>query len=506
MEILNNLGTAIVNFISVKSLLVLFASSALGMIVGALPGLTATLGIVLLTGLTFSMSPGDAMTILMGVYVGAIYGGSITAIMINVPGTGSAAATCLDGYPLACKGEGASAIRVTRAASIVGTLLGAIALATITPLITKLALQFTSAEYFMLALFGVLICGSVSASDLSIKGWIAGLFGVFIALVGIDMIQARERFTFGIPSLKSGINVIPAMIGFFAIPQILKTLKHGRGSSIKERNPDAAGKVNTLDMLRKHISLILRTSAIGVGIGALPGVGENIAAWLAYDHGKKTSKNPELFGTGCYEGVIAPETANNAAIGGALIPMLSLAVPGSPPTAVLMGALLLHGIRPGPMLVQEFPMFTYEICVLLFFASIMLWVVGVTLAKPINKIIDIPHGILMPIVAVLCIIGAYSLNLSRFDLVMMFVFGVIGYIFETMGYPSAAIVLGMILGGLLDENFRRALIVNDGNIGVFVTRPISLIFFLGVVYTFVGPIISRKIANSFRNIAKNTED
>lgn len=507
MEGLINFFVVLESFLTFESFLLLLLSTTLGVVIGALPGLTATLGIALLTGLTFTVPKIYALTVLMGVYFGAIYGGSITAILINIPGTGSAAATCLDGYPLALKGEAGSAIRITRAASVFGTFFGALCLVLITPIVTKLALQFTSAEYFLLALFGILICGSVSASDLAIKGWAAGIIGIFIAMVGIDPLQGMARFTFGNRNLLSGINVIPPMIGFFAIPQIIKTLCSEKDKKNElQKNEHSGKKVSTIGMLLKHKWLIARSAAIGVGVGALPGVGENIAAWLAYGNAMKTSKHPKEFGSGIYEGIIAPEVANNAAIGGALIPLLSLAIPGSPPTAVLLGALLLHGIRPGPMLHAEFPMFLYEISSLLFLGSLMLWVVGVLFSKPLEKVITIPNGILMPIVAALCIIGSYSINNSMFDLVIMFVFGIIGYALTVMEYPSAAIVLGMILGGLLDENLRRALMVSRGSIMPFFVRPIALVFSIAVLYTIIGPFISQKIRTKLTDMAKSSGD
>ena len=506
MQVIQSVIDALLMYATPTGLLALFGSTTLGVIIGALPGLTATLGLVMLVGLTYSLSGVMGLTVLMGVYIGAIYGGSITAITINVPGTGSAAATCLDGYPLALKGQGASAIRITRAASIFGTFVGAIALMFITPVLASLALMFTSAEYTTLTLFGILICGSVTAKDLPIKGWIAGFMGVLISLVGIDGLLAQPRFTFGITGLMSGINPIPSMIGFFAIPQIIKQLRNGGERDYKPVLENSTQQVRTIPMLLKNKLLIAKSTLIGLGIGLLPGVGENIAAWLAYGNAKSSSKTPERFGTGCYEGVIAPETANNAAIGGALIPMLCLALPGSPPAAVMLSALQLQGIRPGPMLTSTNPTFTYEMAILLILGSVILWVVGVLIAKPVTKIIDVPNGLLMPIVAVLCVIGTYSLNISRFDLIMMFVFGIIGYILDCMQYPSASIVLGMLLGVTLDVNLRRALMVSDGSLLPFVTRPIAILFLLAILYSLLGPIISKKMSSKFKDVATNTDD
>lgn len=500
MEFARQFGLLIIDPMAIA---LMTASSLLGILIGALPGLTATMGIALMTGLTYSASKVYALTILMGVYIGAIYGGSMSAILLNVPGTPSAAATALDGHQLARKGLAAEAIWVTRTASVIGTFLGIICLATITPLITKLALNFTSAEFFLLAVFGVLICGSISARDLPIKGWIAGLLGMFMAMIGIEDIHAAERFSMGMMELATGVPLIPAMIGFFAFPQIVKALRKGP-TGVLPVIEQGKMKTSLWPVIRNNIALILRSTGIGVFIGALPGVGEDVAAWLSYDNAKRSCKNGKDFGTGVYEGAIAPEVGNNAAIGGAMIPLLSLAVPGSPPAAVLLGALLLHGIRPGPMLTQEFPTFTAEITALMLLATIILWFCGVLIAKPITKVLRVPQGILMPIVAVLSIIGAYALNLNTFDLVVLFVAGIVGYALDEMGYSAAPIILGLILGGMIDSNFRRMLMISDGSLAPLYTRPICIIFLVLILWIVLGPLISKKLGGKFKQIAENT--
>lgn len=481
------------------------AASALGIVIGALPGLTATMGIALLTGLTYGVSKTYALVILMGVYVGAIYGGSMSAILLNVPGTPSAAATALDGHKMALKGLAAEAIWATRTASIIGTFLGLICLAFFTPIITKLALNFTSAEFFLLAVFGVLICGTISARDLPIKGWIAGLFGVFLAMIGIEDIHAVHRFTLGMMDLTTGIPLIPAMIGFFAFPQIIKALKHGPAGSMKVLEQGEV-KESLWPVIKRNIGLILRSTGIGVFIGALPGVGEDVAAWLSYDNAKRTCKNGKDFGTGVVEGAIAPEVGNNSAIGGALIPLLSLAVPGSPPAAVLLGALLLHGIRPGPMLSQEFPTFTAELTAILFMATVFLWVCGIIIARPMTQILKIPQGILMPVVAALSIIGAYALNLNTFDLAILFVFGVVGWVLDEMGYSAAPIILGLILGGMIDANMRRMLMLSGGSLEPLVTRPICIVLLILILWVVIGTLVSGRIAAKFKDIATHSGD
>ncbi len=487
---LTNLITEFFALIDINVLLVLFASTVLGVIIGALPGLTATMGIALLTGLTYNVPMEYTFSILMGIYVGAIYGGSISAILLNIPGTGSAAATALDGHQLALKGKAEMAIKVTRTASIIGTFVGVLALALVTPPLTKIALQFHSQEFFMLALFGVLICGTVGAKDLTIKGWIAGLLGMLIAFIRVDDIEGISRFTFGRVDLLSGISVIPAMIGFYAIPEVIKAFTRSSKVTVVQEKHDKKNKENPWIIVFKKIRVVIQSALIGVGIGALPGVGEDVAAWVAYDTAKKTSKNKKEFGTGLYEGAIAPEVGNNAAIGGALIPMLTLAVPGSPPAAVLLGALTLHGIRPGPMIGIESPGFIAKIAALLFLTVIVLWAVGNLLAKPMSKILKVPVEYLMPIVAVLSVIGAYAINLSMFDLLLVFIFGVIGYVLDKMEYSPAPIVLGLILGNMIDTKFRSALVTSNGDFLSFFTRPISLIIFLMILFTIIRQFIS----------------
>lgn len=472
----------------INIILLMLGSTALGVIIGALPGLTATMGIALLTGLTYNVPLEYTFTILMGVYIGAIYGGSISAILLNIPGTASAAATALDGHQLALQGKAETAIKVTRLASIIGTFIGVVALALLAPPLTKIALKFTSPEYFMLALFGVLICGSIAAEDLAIKGWIGGLLGMLVAFVRLDDIESISRFTFGNFSLLSGIAIIPAMIGFYALPEVIKAFARDEKFEVAEAKDTVKVKDNVFKIVFSKLRVIVQSSLIGIGLGALPGVGEDVAAWVSYDTAKRTSKDRALFGTGLYEGAIAPEVGNNAAIGGAIIPLLTLGVPGSPPAAVLLGALTLHGIRPGPMINIESPGFITQIAALLMLGVIALWVVGMILAKPMSKILKVPTVYLMPIVAALSVIGAYAINLSRFDLIMVFVFGVLGYLLSKMYYSPAPIVLGLILGNMIDVMFRRTLIVGNGSFLPFITRPISLIFFVFISITIISQI------------------
>jgi putative tricarboxylic transport membrane protein len=461
------------------TLLFFAGATLLGIMVGALPGLTATLAIALLTGVTYGLDTHAALVVLLGIYVGAIYGGSFTAIMLNIPGTPAAAATALDGYPLALKGEGARAKGYATIGSLIGTLFGLIILMALAPWISRLALQFTAVEFTLLALFGILICGSITSQDRPIKGWIAGVLGILLSTIGSDPVHGYPRFTFDAPVLLTGIALVPAMIGVFGIPQIIRTMK--APDAKHETIAEAKGILPSWKDFKKLVPLSLRSGAVGTGVGAIPGVGEDIASWSAYGLARKTSKNPEQFGKGSYEGVLAAETGNNAAIGGALIPLLTLAVPGSPPTAVLLGALWLHGIRPGPMLAVESPGFVYQIGAMLLVAACIMSVWGLLLARVVARVLTIPRPIFMPIIAVLCVLGAYSLNFNLFDVRIMLGIGLIYYLLTEMKYPAAPLILGLILGPLLDENLRRALAVHEGSLLPFITRPFALVFLLAIL-------------------------
>lgn len=467
------------------TLAILFGSVVLGIIFGAMPGLTSTLGVALLTALTYSMDTSLAMVCLLAIYVGGTYGGSYAAILINIPGTAAAAATAMDGYPLACKGDGGRAIGLTTTASAIGTTISMLFVVSISPIISKFALQFTSFEFFLLAFFGILISGTLTSPDLVIKGWIAGFLGLFLACIGRDQLQFYPRFTYGFPELESGIEVVPVLIGAFGIPQIIGVLKDkfqiGKTQKLQRIIPE-------IGTVLKNIPAIVRSALIGVGIGAVPGIGEDIAGWVSYGTAKNTSKHPETFGKGELKGVIASETANNACVGGAMIPLLNLGIPGSPPAAMLLGALMLHGVTPGPMITFEHPTFILEVASILLLASMAMWVAGMVLAKQVVKVLKIPTQIFMPVIGMLCVIGSYSLGLNIFNLYLMLPVGIICYFLIEMGYPIAPLVIGVILGPMADENIRRALMVSQGSFMPIFTRPVSLILFIIIVWTIASQL------------------
>ena len=356
-------------------------------------------------------------------------------------------------------------------------------LVSISPIISYFALQFTSFEFFLLAFFGILISGTLTSPDLVIKGWISGFLGLFMACVGRDLLQFYPRFTFGFSEMDSGIEVVPVLIGAFGIPQIIQVLKDrviiGEAQKFQKILPE-------FGTIIRNVPHIIRSALIGVGIGSVPGIGEDIAAWVSYGAAKNISKHPERFGKGEYTAVLSTETANNACVGGAMIPLLNLGIPGSPPAAMLLGALMLHGVTPGPMLTFEHPNFIIEVAAILLLASMAMWIVGMLLAKQVVKVLRIPPPLFMPIVGILCIIGSYSLGLNVFNLYLMLPVGIISYFLTEMGYPIAPLVIGVILGPMADENLRRALMVSQGSFLPVFTRPVSLILFLIIVWTIVS--------------------
>ena len=487
MFIIERLGFFFVSVYHLASnpinVLILFGAVLMGIIFGAMPGLTATLGVALLTTLTYGMNTNTAMIALMAIYVGAVYGGSYSSILINIPGTAAAAATALDGYPLACKGEGGRALGLTTTASAIGTMIGMLFVVSMSPLISALALQFTSFEFFLLAFFGIIISGTLTSPDMAVKGWIAGFLGLFLAVIGRDRLQFFPRFTFGLSDFDGGLDVVPVLIGAFGIPQIIQVLKDklviGEAKKYKRILPEFRTIV-------AHSRDIIRSALIGVGIGAVPGTGEDIAGWVSYGAAKNASKHPENFGKGDYSAVISTETANNSCIGGAIIPLLSLGIPGSPPAVMLLGALMLHGIRPGPMLSFEHPNFILEISAILLLASMAMWITGMLLARQVVKVLMIPPTMFMPIVGLLCIIGSYALGTRIFNLYLMIPIGIIAYFLTETGYPIAPLVIGLILGPMADENLRRALMISRGSLLPIFTRPVALILFLVIVFTMLS--------------------
>ncbi len=471
---------ALASLLSLQSLFNVAWATLLGIVVGSLPGLTATMGVALLTTLTYTFPAEQAVLVLICMYVGAIYGGSRSAILLNIPGTPANAATSLDGYPLAQAGRAGYAMGIATSSSAIGTTIGILFLAVSAPLLSEIALDFGSFEFFWLALFGVVISGHLTAADAPLKGYIAGILGLLVAMVGMEGIHAHIRFAFGLSQLSGGIGLIPAMVGAFGFAEVL-TVMYRRRANLVSSKVDRV--VPSLADLWRYKITALRSGIIGTFIGVIPGVGEDIGAWASYAAAKRASKEPESFGKGSIDGLTAAETGNSAVVPGALIPALTLAVPGSAPAAVLIAALFIHGVRPGPMIMIEQPTFVYQIVAMLFFAMLAITGYGLLLTRPLLTVLRIPRERLMPIVFVLCVIGPYAITQRLFDVWVMLFFGVVGFALRQMRYPMAPLVLGIILGDLLDKNLRRGLTLSNGDLTPFFTRPISLFFCAMIVLT-----------------------
>ncbi len=485
---------ALGGFMTPKALFDVLWATQLGIIVGMLPGLTATMGVALMTTLTFKMATSNAVLILICMYIGAIYGGSRSAILLNIPGTPANAATAVDGYPAAKKGLAGQAIGIGTTGSFLGSLIGMFMLALFTPLIGNFALSFQSFEFFWLSVFGVVICGNLTAPKDPLKGWISGFLGLFISMIGMENMYAYKRFSFGWVELSGGIALIPAMVGAFGFAEIIMVMKYPVMEVVKTKIEHVIPRPREI---ARYWKTIVRSGIVGTFIGAVPGVGEDIAAWVSYDLARRSSKEKEKFGKGSFEGLIAAETGNNACVAGAMIPVLSLAIPGSAPAAVLLAAMFIHGVRPGPLIMLEFPTFIYQVVAMVLLATTAMFILGLSLVRTLVKILLVPRQKLMPIVFVLCMVGSFAIHGRIFEVGVMIVFGIIGYYMRVMDYPIAPLVLGIILGKILDPNLRRALVISNGNLIPFFTRPISAVIFVITLLT----IFSRM--QWFRNLVSS---
>lgn len=483
-------------------------ATLLGIAVGSLPGLTATMGVALLTTLTYALPRDAAIMVLICMYVGAIYGGSRSAILLNIPGTPASAATTLDGFPLAKQGRAAYAMSVATTGSSLGTLIGIAMLVALAPALSNLALKFGSFEYFWLAVFGVVISGQLTAGNAPVKGYIAGILGLTVAMVGSEGLHAYVRFSFGFSELNGGIGLIPAMVGAFGFAEVLMVMWQPKGAVVRSQREKGAGLPRFRETWKYRVT-VLRSGIIGTFVGLIPGVGEDIGAWASYAAAKRASKEKDQYGKGSIEGLTAAETGNSAVVPGALIPALTLAVPGSAPAAVLIAALFIHGIRPGPMIMIEQPDFIYSVAVMLLFATVAIFAFGISLAPVFEFVLRIPRERLMPVVFALCVIGPYALTQRIFDIWVMVFFGIFGFALRRLGYPMAPLVLGIILGDLLDKNLRRGLTLSDGDLSPFFTRPLCMVFVALIAFTILAsiPTIRKNtsfIAGSLLRLGKDT--
>ena len=459
-----------------------------GLIVGALPGLGGVVAMVLLIPFTINIDPSAGLGMLIGVFVGGCYGGAITAITLGIPGAPVAAATLLDGYPMA-KSEGApKAIGLAIVASTLGGMFSAIVLIIGAPLLASIALRFGPPEFFALGILGLSTISSISKES-TLKGFISAAFGLLVATVGTDVFTGNLRFTFNNPELFGGIPFIATLMGIFAGSEILFQLE--RWDTIPKIVERLRAKLPTLKNLKRHASTYLKSSVIGTLIGTVPGTGGVIAAYISYGEARRSSRRPEMFGKGAEEGVIASEAANNAMVGGALVPTLSLGIPGDAASALLIGALMLHGVSPGPRLFEAHPDLVSAIFVGFFIANLLMLIIGLLICPLFTLILRIDKSYLIPIIFILCFAGTYGIRNSMFDVVILCCFGLIGYGMRKFGFPLPPLIIGQVLGKMIEEAFRRSLLMSDGNPIIFISHPVADIIWILAVLFLIFPYLRK---------------
>ena len=472
-----------------QNILLIFVGTAIGMVFGALPGLTVTLAVTLVLPFTFDLSPESGIILLTGVYCAGTYAGSISAILINTPGTPSSAATAWDGYPMTQNGRSFEALSVALHASVLGGLISAVALIFFAPMLAKTALAFGPSERFALTFFGLTIIARVSGNSMS-KGFISALFGLLIASVGVDPIMGVPRFSFNTFYLYGGIGMIEVFIGIFAIAEIFNQIGK-RAQAGGHSKSGTQKKIMRWSDIVPYYWTVVKSSVIGIVIGVIPGTGGSIASFIAYDESKRSSKEPEKYGKESLEGIAASESANNGVTAATLIPTLTLGIPGNTVAAIFLGALLIHGLTPGPQLFVNQGGLMYTIMVSFILANIVMYVQGRFALKWFDKIIDIPKGILLPVILIMCLIGAYTLSNSTNSIIVALIFGVIGYAMIKFEYPTAPLVIAIILGSMVEESMRQSLILSDGSGMIFLTQPISLLFLILTVFVTFSPLVMR---------------
>ncbi len=490
MEFIGNLGLGLNVALSLTNLFYCFLGALLGTFVGVIPGVGVLAAISMLFPLTYNLEPTTALIMLAGIWYGTTYGGSTASILLNIPGTPANAVTCLDGYPMARQGRGGIALFMTTVASFFGATFGIILLTLFTPIIAEYALRFGSAEYFALMLMGLVAASTISSGS-PIKGLAMMTLGVIFGLVGLDSQTATARFTFGSLGLLEGVSLIALAMGVFGVAEIISSVRRVKAADIDPESVKLKAIKPTRDDVRRSWLPMLRGSTMGSFFGTLPGTGPSIAAFLSYAIEKRLSKTPERFGKGAIEGIMAPEAANNSADQTAFIPTLSLGVPGSATMALMLGALMIHGIAPGPTLISDEPSLFWGLIMSFWVGNIILLVLNIPLIGVWVRMLTIPYHLLYPAVLLFICIGSYTASFSALSVWMVFGFGLVGYAMRIFGFPGAPMLLGFVLGPLMEEHFRRAMLLGRGDFMTFFERPIS-----AVIMSLIGLILLWSAWNS----------
>lgn len=471
-----------------RFILMVLLGSVAGLFVGAIPGLSVSMATALLVSITYTWEHSDALAMIMGVYVVGVFSGAVSAILINIPGAPSSVVTTLDGYPMSKKGQSYKALFTATIYSFIGSLFGLLALGLLAEPVSRVAIKFTKMDYFLLALFGLATVGSVSTKNYA-KGLISVMIGLVISMIGLDPLMGTKRLTFGIQNLAGGVSTVPALVGFFGFAEVLSVVYNMK----QEQNVLAMEKAKvSLKEILKSWKLSLYTSTIGLLVGALPGAGGPVASFIAYNEAKRLVKKPEVpFGEGAVEGIVASESSNNACIGGALIPMLTLAVPGDAVTAIILSVFYVHGLQPGPLFITQNKESFYSIVVAGIIACFALLLLGLIVAPRICKVITIPKNIMIPVVTSLCVIGSFACTNRLFDVGLMFFFGLMGFMMRRFDYPVAPLILAMVLGKMMDSNFRQAVSLASSSDNPFMAmfgHPITIVLSICTLFVLLGNI------------------
>jgi putative tricarboxylic transport membrane protein len=475
------------HILTVSALLAILVGTILGAAVGVLPGLGSVIGITMVLPFTFSMDQIPALALMLGIYCGSVYGGSISAIMINTPGTPQAAATALDGFPMAQRGDADLAIGWATAASVIGGLFSVLVLIIAAPQLAAFSLNFTAIEYFALGIFALICIANVSRGAMA-KGLLAGAIGLFLATIGVDHVTGDMRFTFGSFEMTAGISLIPAIVGLFALSEVF--IRASESTVVKELVTHKVGfRLPPWAEWRPRLWLLLKSCTIGSFVGTLPGTGAATAAFIAYGEAKRSAPHKERLGTGEPDGLVSAESANNAVTGSAMVPTLALGIPGDPVTAVMLGTFIVHGLTPGPRLFTENLDLVYAVFLILVAVNILMFFVGALGAQLFTRALRVPEPLLMTMVTVIAIVGAYGVRGNPLDLATAFLAGVGGFILRKAGFPLAPLVIGMVLSQMIENSLRQGLLLTRGSFLAFFERPIALILFIITAAMLIWPIV-----------------